>query len=102
MGLELLESPTDSGDESARQRGAARLHMSTNTKRAAFVVAVFLTFAVYRVASDLIASGGLGGESAGEMIRGFLVPSAIVGVLFVYWRHRRASKVQAQNPAPRP
>jgi hypothetical protein len=78
--------------------------MSINTKRAAFVVTVFLTFAVYRVASDLIGSGGLGTESAGEVILDFLVPSAIVGLLFFYfyWRHRRASKVQPQSPAPRP
>jgi hypothetical protein len=76
--------------------------MSTNTKRAAFVVTVFLTFAVYRVASDLIESGGLGALSAGEVIRGFIVPSAIVGLLFFfYWRHRRASKALPQNPAPR-
>jgi len=76
--------------------------MSTNIKRAAFVVTLFLTFAVYRVASDLIESGGFGSESAGEVIADFLVPSTIVGVLFVYWRHRRASKVQPQRPAPRP
>jgi hypothetical protein len=75
--------------------------MSTNTKRAAFVVIVFLTFAVYRVASDLIGSGGLGAMSAGEVIRGFIVPSALVGILFYwYWRHRRQAK--KQSPAPRP
>jgi hypothetical protein len=76
--------------------------LSTNTKRAAFAVTVFLTFAVYRVASDLIESGGFGTESAGEVFLDFLVPSAIVGVLFVYWRHRRGSKAQPQSPAPRP
>jgi hypothetical protein len=77
--------------------------MSTNTKRAAFVVTVFLTFAVYRVASDLIGSGELGAKSAGETILDFLVPSAIVGLLFFfYWRHRRASKALPQSPAPRP
>jgi hypothetical protein len=75
--------------------------MSTNIKRAAFVVTVFLTFAVYRVASDLIESGGLGTESAGEMIRGVVVPSALVGILFCwYWRHRRQAK--EQSPAPHP
>jgi hypothetical protein len=76
--------------------------LSTNIKRAAFVVTVFLTFAVYRVALDLIGSGGLGAVSADEAIIGFLVPSAIVGLLFpFYWRHRRQSK-QPQSPAPRP
>jgi ABC-type Co2+ transport system permease subunit len=75
--------------------------MSTNTKRAAVVVTVFLTFAVYRVVADLLASGGLGAMSADEMIRGFVVPSALVGILFYwYWRHRRQAK--KQNPAPRP
>jgi hypothetical protein len=74
--------------------------MSNNTTRAAFVVTVFVMFAIYRVASDLIGSGGLGAMSADEMIRGFVVPSALVGILFYwYWRHRRQAK--KQSPAPR-
>jgi hypothetical protein len=74
--------------------------MSTNTKRAAFVITVFLTFAVYRVVSDLIESGGFGSESAGvsEAFLAFLVLSVFVGLLF-YWRHRRQAK--RQSPAPR-
>jgi hypothetical protein len=75
--------------------------MSTNTKRAAFVITVFLTFAIYRVVSDLLASGGLGAESAGEAILDFLVPSVLVGlVFFLWWRHRRQAK--GQSPALRP
>jgi hypothetical protein len=75
--------------------------MSTNTKRAAFVVILFLTFATYRVASDLIESRGFGTESAGEMIRGFVVPSVVVGLSFVlWWRHRRQAKRQSSAPRP--
>jgi hypothetical protein len=75
--------------------------MSTNTKRAAFVVTVFLTFAIYRVASDLIESGGFGTESRGEVIRDFIVPSALVGILFYwYWRHRRQAKTHTPTPRP--
>jgi hypothetical protein len=74
--------------------------VSIHTKRAALVVTVFLTFAVYRVVSDLLASGGLGGS---EAILGFIVPSVLVAVFFVFWwRHRRASKAQPPSPAPRP
>jgi predicted Co/Zn/Cd cation transporter (cation efflux family) len=73
--------------------------MSILTKSAALVVTVFLTFAVYRVVSDLLASGGR--VDASEAILDFLVPSVVVGLLFYWnWRHRRQAK--RQSPAPRP
>jgi hypothetical protein len=76
--------------------------MTVHTKRASLVVTVLLVFTIYRVVSDVLASGGLGAVSAGasEAILEFLVLSALV-CLFYYWRHRRASKVQPQSPAPR-
>jgi hypothetical protein len=72
--------------------------MSIHAKRAAFVITVFLTFAVYRVMSGVTVGRT---RSRPEAILDFLLLSAVV-CLFFYWRHRRASKVQPQSPAPRP
>jgi hypothetical protein len=77
--------------------------MSSPTKRASLVITVLLVFTIYRVVSDVTVTGGLGAVSAGasEAVLEFLLLSAFV-CLFFYWRHRRASKVQPQSPAPRP
>lgn len=77
--------------------------MSTHTKRASLVITVLLVFTIYRVVSDVTVTDGLGAVSAGafEAILDFIWLSAFV-CLFFWWRHRRASKLLPQSPAPRP
>jgi hypothetical protein len=70
--------------------------MSIHAKRAAFVITVFLTFAVYRVMAGVTVGRT---RSVPETILDFLLASAFV-CLYFYLRYRRQMKRQSSAPRP--